>query len=124
MQAPDFVKEADRYWSLANVVTGFYFAQALAFWYKLGDKDFAKKISRIRSGVLGLLWAQAGAVAFLVYGCFNLEHRLLGSVGEETRGVLIATSEVASYARIVIIVLITILGSAFVWIADDQSRRE
>lgn len=120
MQSVDFVKEAGRYWSLGNVLTGFYFAQALAFWYKLGDKAFAKQISEIRSGVLTLLWAQAGVVAFLVYGCFILERRVLG--GQSDTEVLIATSEIASYARIVIVVLITVVGSAFVWFASSQPR--
>jgi hypothetical protein len=69
---------------------------------------------------LTLLWAQAGAVAFLVYGCFILEHRLLGD-NSDTR-ILVATSEVASYARMVVIALITALGSAFVWFASVQRR--
>jgi hypothetical protein len=120
MNVPDFVEVSGRYWTLANVLTGFYFAQALAFWYKLGDKAFVRQISDIRSGVLTLLWAQAGAVAFLVYGCFILEHRLLGD-NSDTR-ILVATSEVASYARMVVIALITALGSAFVWFASVQRR--
>ncbi|HEX8673553.1 MAG TPA: hypothetical protein VF710_16775 [Longimicrobium sp.] len=122
MLIADFAKEADRYWSVANVLTGFYFAQALTFWYKLGDKDFAKQISKVRSVVLALLWAQAGAVSFLVYGCFILENRLLEKLGREAGEVLISTSEIASYARIVIVVLITTMGSAFVWFVDG--RRE
>jgi hypothetical protein len=118
MPIPDFVEVAGRYWTLANILTGFYFAQALAFWYKLSDKGFVEQISKIRSGVLVLLWAQVGVVAFLIYGCLILERRLLRQQSDTHE--LIATSELTSYARIVIIVLITALGSAFVWFAGQR----
>lgn len=120
MQTPNFVEEAGRYWSLANILTGFYFAQALAFWYKLGEKDFVTQISGIPRAVLALLWVQAGAVAFLVYGCLILERRLLGQ--QQNTCELIATSELASYARIVVVVLITTVGSALVWFVSGQGR--
>jgi hypothetical protein len=113
-----FVAHAEKYWTLANVLTGFYFVQALAFWYKLGEPEFAGKLRPIARAILTTLWIQALAVAGLVYGSFYLEQELLGE-----RHPIAVTSEFACYARLSIILAMTILSTIIVLFTSGRLRR-
>ncbi|HST59804.1 MAG TPA: hypothetical protein VLK84_13965, partial [Longimicrobium sp.] len=70
---------------------------------------FAEKLgSRLRA-ILTIQWFQAVVVTVLVYGCLWAERKLLGS----TTDPIAVTSAWACYARMVIIIGITLFSTLF-----------
>src|SRR5687767_2905810 len=104
--------QAKEYWSLANVMAGFYFTQAVVYWYQLDKQEFATKIRQRLPFVLLLLWCQALALSALLYGCYHAEKTLLTSVATG-RGVeaLVSTSFGAVVARIALVIVMTVLST-------------
>jgi len=126
MPAEDFSKllvdQAGKYWTLANALTAFYFAQALAFWYKLSEKELASKLRPIAPWILAILWVQAVFVVVLVYGNYRAELTLLVEAGSKTDSIK-WTSMWACYARILIVTAITGFSTLFVLLTTGRLQR-
>jgi hypothetical protein len=116
--AAPFLEHAEKYWTLGNILTAFYFVQALTFWYKLGETELAGKLRPMAPAILVILWIQAVVVAAFVYGSFLLERKLLGVAHPIT-----ATSELACYGRLFIILAMTILSTLIILLTTGRLRR-
>lgn len=100
-----------RYWDLGNAITVFAVVQMLGFLYALGEKKEFLNMVRNRRPLVAIFTIASGLIyCLLVFQCYSGENSALSKLLPHSQ-IFVSTSKSAMVYRILVIVLMTLLGS-------------